>query len=316
MGLAFLLAFVLVNAIAYVQAWAMTHFTRDGTRTPAPESLSVFGKVRVLITGVRIPKPSCVDTPTGQKLPFEIHQLHSDDGTHLAAWYIPHPSPRGLILLCHGYAACKAMLLREARAFHDLGYATFLLDFRGSGESSGWETTIGYAEADDVAAAVAYARDRWPSLPLILYGQSMGSAAILRAVAVHRLRPDALAIECPFDRLLSAVENRFTAMGIPSFPFARLLVFWGGVQQGHDGFNHNPADYAAKVACPVLLLHGRDDQRVTLEQVESVFGALPCEKYLELFSGTGHQPLLPGNEAQWQRAVSQFLINHFGQAKN
>ena len=38
----------------------------------------------------------------------------------------------------------------------------------------------------------------------------------------------AVVVESVFDRLLSTAENRFHSMGIPAFPMARLLIFWGG----------------------------------------------------------------------------------------
>jgi hypothetical protein len=41
------------------------------------------------------------------------------------------------------------------------------------------------------------------------------AAAILRAVSAHELSPDALILECPFDRLLTTVQNRFAAMRLP-----------------------------------------------------------------------------------------------------
>ena len=46
----------------------------------------------------------------------------------------------------------------DADRLHDLGYACFLVDFRGSGGSSGDATTIGYREADDVVRSVALQR--------------------------------------------------------------------------------------------------------------------------------------------------------------
>ncbi len=77
------------------------------------------------------------------------------------------------------------------------------------------------------------------------------------------MQPAALVLESPFDALLSTVVNRFALMGLPAFPFAHLLVFWGGVQQGFNGFRHYPADYATEVRCAVLLLDGANDTRVT-----------------------------------------------------
>lgn len=301
------LLFLAINAIAYMHARALTHFTRDGTRTPPPESMSPLEKAGVLLTGIRLPKPSSDATPDDFGMSFESCRLQCGEDGELDAWYISRPKARGLVLLFHGYASCKAALLPEAKALHDLGYATFMLDFRGSGTSSGWETTIGYHEAQDVASAAAFVHDRWPTRPLIFYGQSMGSAAILRSVAVHGVRPDAIVIESPFDRLLSTAENRFDAMGIPSFPSARLLVFWGGVQHGYNGFAHNPADYAVHVACPVLHLHGEVDPRVTREQADAVFERFAGNKRFELFLGSGHRPLLAERPHQWRAAVSQFV---------
>jgi alpha-beta hydrolase superfamily lysophospholipase len=63
-------------------------------------------------------------------------------------------------------------------------------------------------------------------------------------------------------------------MGLPTFPAAQLLVFWGGVQQGFNGFRHNPAEYARSVKCPVLMMHGEHDSRVTVEQARNIFDNL------------------------------------------
>ncbi|NOK62221.1 MAG: alpha/beta fold hydrolase [Chloroflexi bacterium AL-W] len=77
-----------------------------------------------------------------------------------------------------------------------------------------------------------------------LYGVSMGSSAILRAVALHDLDPDVLILEGVFDRLTTTTRHRFAAFGVPVFPATELLLFWGSVQMGYNGFRHNPVGYA------------------------------------------------------------------------
>jgi alpha-beta hydrolase superfamily lysophospholipase len=246
-------------------------------------------------------------------LAFTTHVIHSDDGIDLEAWHLAHPNSRGLVLMFHGYAACKASLLREAKAFHQMGFATFLVDFRGSGGSSGSVTTVGVAEAVDVARAVNYVRSRWTNLSVILYGQSMGSAAILRAISKEGVEANAVVIESPFDRLLSTVKNRFSAMGLPALPFAQLLVFWGGVQHGFNGFRHNPVEYAEQVRCPVFLLHGSDDPRVTRDQAEAVYQALRGVKQFQVFPGVGHEAAEAVRPKEWHLFVSQFLQRILGE---
>ena len=308
-----LAGFVLLNLLAYRHAWSMTHFASANGRARRPdtlrehsESLSWFERMRLAVKGVAVTKPSEEVQPESLELPYDLHTYAGVVG-RLAAWHIPHSHSAGRIVLFHGYNACKAQLLPEARAFHDLGYACFLVDFRGSGGSDGDRTSIGYHEADDVTRTVDYVRRRWPNEPLILFGQSMGAAAALRALSRHKIEADAIVLECPFDRLLSTVEARFATTGLPSFPAAQLLVFWGGIQHGYNGFDHNPADYARQVTCPALLMHGLGDTRVSCGQIQSLYRNLAGAKHLHFFEGVGHQSYAAIRPEEWKDCVARFL---------
>jgi pimeloyl-ACP methyl ester carboxylesterase len=114
-------------------------------------------------------------------------------------------------------------------------------------------------------------------------------------------------MECPFDRLLTTVKNRFRAIGLPSFPCAELLVFWGGVQHGMNGFDHNPMEDARGVKCPVLLMHGDQDKRVSLPEVQSVFANLAGWKQLEIFADVGHESCHRTRPDLWNQLVAEFL---------
>jgi alpha-beta hydrolase superfamily lysophospholipase len=299
-------AFCFINVLAYRHARAMTHFVASGQRTGGPEKLSALQKAAILFTGVQVPHPRSPQCPLDSGLPFTVHNIAGRRG-QLEAWFVPHEKAKGLVLLFHGYAECKARLLPETRAFHDMGYACFLVDFPGSGGSEGDETTIGYREAEDVQASVSYAREKWPDSQLILFGRSMGSVAVLRALAVEGTRATAAILECPFDRMLSTIEARFAQMRVPSFPGADLLLFWGSVQLGFNGFDHNPAEYAAAVDCPVLLMTGDKDPNVSTEQTEAIYRSLHGRKKLHLFAGLGHEPYLAKQGREWGHLVGQFL---------
>lgn len=296
-----------VNFIAFMQARAMTHFSRGAERTASPEALNLAQKAWVVLTGVSVPRPQNDLLPTDLGMSFTVHHVRSADGTDLELWHIPTDHPRGLVVLCHSYAACKSTCLRPAQAFHDMGFDTLLTDFRGSGGSSGDETTVGYREADDIAAVVSFAQAQFAPKRLILWGQSMGASAVMRAVAVNRVPCERVILEAPFDRLLSTVENRFHAMRLPSFPFARLLVFWGGVRQGYWAFGHDPVEYASNITCPTLLNYGADDPRVTATQSEQIFARLAGEKHQLRFDHLGHGGFLELRPDEWRQAVAGFL---------
>jgi len=95
--------------------------------------------------------------------------------------------------------------------------------------------------------------------------------------------------------------------GLPAFPAAQLLVFWGGMQQGFNGLTHNPVEYARRTTCPVLLLHGTEDTRVSAAQIQSIYKALGGEKHLYFFKGIGHESYVSLRPEEWKECVAHFL---------
>src|SRR5205823_6649931 len=93
----------------------------------------------------------------------------------------------------------------------------------------------------------------------------------------------------------------------PAVPLARLLMFWGSVQQGYWGFSHNPCEYASRVRCPVLLLHGACDSWVLKPEIECIFNRLGGPKQLVEFDSCGHQAYRSAEPEHWLRVVHDFL---------
>jgi len=300
-------ALVSVNILAFMQARAMTRFVDDGERTARPEQLSLVERISVILSGVNIPRPRNLSTPAKYNLDFHAQRFASRDGSILEAWYVPGREDQPVILLFHGFAVSKSSLLTTARVLHELGYGTLLVDFYGSGGSSGSGTTIGVKESDDVAATVDYARRTWKDRKLVLYGISMGGAALLRAVAVDAVKPDAIIVEATFDTLLNTGKNRFRSMRLSGWPFAQVLLFWGSVQNRFNFFSHNPVDYARSVNCPALILHGEQDERVTVEEARTIASAMGTSARFVAFPGVPHMPIIDARPEQWRREVEKFL---------
>lgn len=297
---------VTMNMMAYRHAHALMHFGRGTERTNKPEKLNAAQKLRVLISGVTVPRPQTRLKPAALDPQCRPVKIPCDNGISLGAWHCPVAPDSALVILFHGYAGEKTGTLREAKAFLELGLSTLMVDFRGSGESSESYTTIGYREAEDVAAAVAYARRNLPHSMVILYGQSMGAAAVLRAVDACGVRPDAIIVEAVFDRMLHTVRHRFEAMGLPPFPGADLLVFWGGLQAGFNGFEHDPATYAASVACPILFLHGSDDRRARVKEARRVCAEVPGRRQLRSFRASATSHPSPATPSGGERRCASF----------
>lgn len=304
---ALLSAVVSMNVLAFMQARAMTRFAESGARTARPEELGVFEKIAVMLSGVHIVRLANDRTPADLQLSFATLRFLNPSGLTLEAWHVARSANRPLVALFHGYAANKSTLLSTVRVLYELGYDAFLIDFYGSGGSSGSGTTIGVKEADDVAATIDYVRRTWPKRKVVLYGISMGGAAVLRAIAVNGIKPDAVIIEATFDSLLNTGKSRFRAMGLSGSPFAEMLLFWGSVQNGLNFFSHNPVDYARSVNFPALILHGEKDQRVSLDEARRIAAAMGEKARFVAYAGVPHMPIVDVRPEQWRGEVGEFL---------
>src|SRR6185295_12012098 len=196
--------------------------------------------------------------------------------------------------------------LRHARRLHGLGLPIFAVDFAGSGGSGDAPFTIGVRESEDVTAATAYARALTGARRVYLYGLSMGAVAILKSVA-EGTSADGIILECPFDSLLTTVEHRFETVGLPAFPAAHALLFWGGLQLGFNPFRHGALTYAPSVRTPVLLMAGARDPWVTPAETRHIFEALGGPKHLYLCPGVGYASCLSSDSQRWTTLVSSFV---------
>lgn len=294
-----------LNLLAYAHAGSLTRYALEGEATPALEELDWLERASVLLTGPRLPRPRNEQDPGDFGLAYRTQELRAG-AVELSAWIVRRDDSRGVVVLVHGFAGSKDALLPHARELHDLGWSSLLLDLRGSGGSSGSNTSLGWHEAEDVRAAVLAAEELALG-PVVVYGQSMGAAAALRAIHLDWSRPAALVLEAPFGRLRDAVRNRFDLLGVPSFPCAELLVFWGGARAGIDGFAHDPLDYARAVRCPTLVLAGALDRRATPDQVRELSQALGEGGRLESFPRAGHVATLDSDRRRWRRAIAGLL---------
>lgn len=296
--------FVSANFIAAFHAYKFTHFTREELPKPKdPKLLTVEEKMEKLVFGVDLPRPELKGLPTQH---YETVQLKTN-GIIIECWSIKAAQSKGTVVIFHGYGAEKSAMLDKSDAFLAMGFSTFLVDFRGSGGSEGVQTTIGYKEAEEVYASYMYLTKQG-NQPIYLYGTSMGAAAVLKALRDYpRMLPKGAILECPFGTMYQTTCARFRTMGVPSFPMASFLLFWGGTLNGFWGFGHNPAEYAKSVDTPILLLYGEQDEKVSREEIDAIRHHLKGPNQLVLFANAGHENYFLKYKSEWLEQVRSFL---------
>ncbi|MCA9571650.1 MAG: hypothetical protein KC656_27615, partial [Myxococcales bacterium] len=145
LAIGFLTVVVVPNALAWVQVRGMTTFVEGGVRTPPPEQLTLVDRAWTLLTGVRLTRPVNASTPADHGLPSTAWTTPSR-GETLAIWTVP--GGPGNAVLFHGYGGTRDQLLDVVPWWVDHGYTVHLVDFPGSGGSSGNTTSIGAREAE------------------------------------------------------------------------------------------------------------------------------------------------------------------------
>jgi esterase/lipase len=300
-----LILFLLLNVLTAFHAWKFTHFYAPGAfSNKKPEQMSVLEKVKTILLGVRLSKSAIRHTPETK---YATINLTTANGLHLEGWWMPIPQAKGTVILFHGYNGGKDGPLPEAAYFRELGYSTLLMDFRAHGNSQGYVCTVGYKEAEDVMLAYNFIQQKGEK-HILLWGVSMGAAAILRAVPHYQLHPEKVILECPFATLTDAVKGRIRAVHLPTTPLSQLLTFWGGIENGFWGFNFKPAIYAQSITMPALVCWGKQDARVTAAETTEIYQQLTTkQKKLVVFDQSGHQSFCRNEPLKWKQNISAFL---------
>jgi uncharacterized protein len=292
----------LANISASIYAYKFTHFYTDPP--PYNSSQNIFVKTWKLFSGPNIYKlPSDTTAPPS----YEKIKFQTNNGLAIDGWYGKADTAKGCIIFFHGITNNKASLLKEADEFKHSGYNVLLVDFRAHGNSAGKKSSFGYKETDEAGKAFEFAQSKG-NTNIILYGSSLGSVVLMKAIAEKKINPSAIIVDMPFGSLQDHLKARARVLGFPSQPFAFLVTLWMGIENGYNGFNHQTYGYAEKINCPVLLQWGDRDMYVTVEEIKGIYKNLPTlKKKLVVYPGANHQSFLQYDPIGWQKNVTGFL---------
>ncbi len=119
----------------------------------------------------------------------KLHISSQTDGLELSLLLVrPEQAPVGIVQIAHGLSEHKERYLPFMEYLAAHGYAAIINDHRGHGESVRETEDLGHFGAEallaDLRQISEYMQAEYPSLPLFLFGHSMGSLAV-RAYAAR-----------------------------------------------------------------------------------------------------------------------------------
>lgn len=182
--------------------------------------------------------------------------------------------PRPTVFMIHGgpYAADEDFSSPARAAWLDAGFAVVHVNYRGStGYGRRWRDAIvgdpGRRAVADIARARAWAIESGLAHPsrCVIEGWSWGGYLALLSAGIS---PDSWAVciaGAPIADYVRAYDEQPEALR----EFDRA-IFGGSPAEKADLYAaSSPVTYAARFACPILILQGRNDPRTPVGQIES-----------------------------------------------
>ena len=224
-----------------------------------------------------------------------------------------HPeavTPRAGVILCHGMGSNKESdkltLLSQELAQRRLLVLRF--DFAYAGRSGKFEEITYSGEVEDLQAAFAFMRDR-QTRKIAIFGSSMGGTVALLFAAEQPALATVVTIAAPAhpelfsSRLLTPAQvEEWRKTGHTFYQGQRI-----NVSLLHDLENLDIPAAAQKISCPVLILHGDQDDVVPVDEAYQLFASLPGLKKLSIVRGADHRFSDPALMDQALREAVEWL---------
>ncbi|MET8825742.1 alpha/beta fold hydrolase [Streptomyces sp. NPDC004610] len=246
-------------------------------------------------------RPQCETPQTSSSAPLRTF-LQTADGIRVEAVYerghvvydtLTPPSRRIAFVVAHGFtgAADKPHVRRIAGALGRYG-AVVTFSFRGHGASGG-RSTVGDREVLDLAAAVAWARERGHDR-VVTVGFSMGGSVVLRHAALHPGAADAVvSVSAPARWYYRGTAPMRRVHWLITRPEGRLVGRYGlrtRIQNGGwDPVPLSPVEAVPGIApTPLLIVHGDRDGYFPVDHPRMLATAAGDHGELWLEPGMGH----------------------------
>jgi pimeloyl-ACP methyl ester carboxylesterase len=231
---------------------------------------------------------ACADRILFQPQPGRYHddkdiiKLKTSDGMLISATYLPARSATFTILFSHGNAEDLRDIYGDMVAMKNHGFSVLAYDYHGYGTSQGKPSEENCYRDIDAAYEYLTVTLKVPPNRILLLGRSVGSGPAVD-----------LAARKPVGGLI--LESAFTSA---------FRVFSIGYVIPVDRFRN--IDKIAKVTCPVLVAHGRDDEIVPFAHGQQLFAAANEPKRCLWVDGGNHNDLPEVGGKQYDQALKDF----------
>jgi fermentation-respiration switch protein FrsA (DUF1100 family) len=223
-------------------------------------------------------RSSYQDTP-------DFFKLTTADGTRITATYLPNPSARYTLLFSHGNAEDIGDNFPFFMQLRSAGFAVFAYDYHGYGTSEG--TPSEKSIYQDVDAAYEYLTKtlRVPPQQIISFGRSVGNGAAIDLAA--RKPVGGLIVQSGFTTAFRVLTK------VPLVPLDRF----------------RNVDKIKNVHCPVLVMHGQDDEVIPFAHGLTLYEKANAPKTHLWVAGAHHNDFESIAGKRYFAALKEFAVS-------
>ncbi|MEV5837808.1 alpha/beta hydrolase [Nocardia sp. NPDC052112] len=227
-----------------------------------------------------MPDRQVVQTPSILEMDYTELSIPTDDGETLQGWWLPAARSVGHVLFAHGNAGNIGDRVPIYSLLTQIGLDVLTFDYRGYGRSTGRPTEHGtYLDAHAARRVLLEQPGVDPDRVLYL-GKSLGGGVLLELATEHP--PTGLILMSTFTGLRDAARAVYPFLPSPFVPDA-----------------YPSLRRIRKLAAPVLIMHGDQDELLPLRHAERLYAAAPEPKRLVVFPGGHHNDLIMSTGVDW-----------------
>ncbi|MCF7823461.1 MAG: lysophospholipase [Candidatus Marinimicrobia bacterium] len=243
---------------------------------------------------------------------------------------------KGVVLMTHGIAEHSGRYEHIAKSLNAAGYSVVAFDLRGHGNSSGKRNYVNSFQdyLNDLEEVLTRTKEKFPSLPLFLFGHSMGGGivtlftierkpdvrGILLSAPSVKVSDDISPLLQKISGLLSIIAPKLPAVKLASADISKdpLVV---------EAYDNDPLNYrggilartgsellkstksigalASTIRLPILIMHGTSDKLADVSGSKMLYGKVgSADKTLKLYEGLYHEIL---NEPEQDQVKSDMI---------
>lgn len=233
--------------------------------------LAVLG-IAYLHHHFKVPRVALDQNPETFGLQGEPINIPAVSNKTLFGWWLQNPSDSDhTIVIMHGWGSSASQTLPLAIPFYEAGYNVLLPDARNHGHSDAHGFSSMPRFSEDIQASLSWLHEKHirQSKRTTLVGHSVGAGASLLTASKRTDINSVISISAfshPQTMMSSYLEN----WPIPKWLVSGILEY----VQWKIGFRFDeiaPMNTAAKVNCPLLIVHGNADTTVPISEAHIIY---------------------------------------------